>query len=339
MMLRILHFHDNYLHSTDYISSEKLFNGVTQMKNILKFKYLVVLILLNINLFTGCGTVEQTIYLGDVEVNAPVSPPPTHINVNKEVGNVTFSPRFAVLTSKNIISGSTEDRYYKTFRFNDDESYKPKNDNLNWTLSKYLFGLDIDVKLAEKFSLFGGFHFSSGDNKNLAGGNFGIGIHNHIESPVIRLDLGLTFQKYEYFAVTIVHTKSTSIFGSDEYWEIYGDKGSTTNINPFISLTINSDYNSGSINWFIPIGFFTQNLLGFKPGTTNFPMFPFFIDYTKVDKRSDMLAGFLYINPGVSISLYEDMKILISAKTIREIVSTGTDEWFIMPSVQIDFQL
>ncbi|MFO7524513.1 MAG: hypothetical protein R6W68_03585 [Ignavibacteriaceae bacterium] len=309
------------------------------MKNILTFTYSLVSIFWAINLLTGCGTIEQTIYLGDVEVNAPVSPPPTHINVNKEVGNVTFSPRFTVLTSNNKITGSTEDRYNRTFRFSDDDFYIAKSENLEWILSKFIFGLDIDVKLAEKFSLFGGFHFSSGDNKNLAGGNFGIGIHNHLESPVIRLDLGMTIQKYEYFAVTIVHTKSTSIFGSGEYWDIYGDKGSTTNLNPFIALTFNSDYDSGLINWFIPVGFFTQNLLGFKPGTTNYPMFPFFMEYTKVDKRSDMLAGFLYINPGVSISLYKDMKILISAKTIREIVATGTDEWFFMPSVQIDFQL
>lgn len=41
--------------------------------------FLLTLILI----FIGCASVEQTINLGDVEVSAPIVPPPTHLNINK----------------------------------------------------------------------------------------------------------------------------------------------------------------------------------------------------------------------------------------------------------------
>jgi len=44
--------------------------------------------------FFGCATVEHTIFLGDVEVVAPITPPPTHININKEKEMLQFHPDF-----------------------------------------------------------------------------------------------------------------------------------------------------------------------------------------------------------------------------------------------------
>ena len=309
------------------------------MKKIYINKTVLLFLVIILFLFFGCATVEQTIYLGDVEVNAPICPPPTHINVNKDVGNVTISPRFAIINSNAKIIGSTEDRYSSVFNFGNDTTYKPKMDNLTWNTSDFTAGIDIDYKVWQNFSIFGGFNYSGDRHTSLMGGNIGVGFHNHMLNPVVRLDFGITIQDYHYTAITIVHTKTTSIFGSDEYWNIYADRGSSTNINPFGTLTINSSYDSSLFNWFITGGFFTQNLLGFEPGSTSYPLFPFPVIYTRVDERSDMLAGFVYLNPGISISLNQQIRLLISAKINYEVLATNSNQWYVMPAAQFDFQL
>jgi hypothetical protein len=300
----------------------------------------VLLILASAILYlSGCGTIEQTIYLGDVDVNAPICPPPTHININKDAGNVTISPRFSVINSNTKIIGSTEDRYIYNYNFSNDTIYQAKTNNLTWNTSNYTIGLDIDYKVWQNLSIFGGFDYSGDGQTNLMGGNIGIGFHNHAINPVVRIDIGLTIQDYNYTAITIVQTKTTSIFGNDEYWEIYADKGRSTNINPFGTITINSSYDSSLFNWFITGGFFTQNLLGFEPGTTSYPLFPFPVSYTRVDERSDMLAGFVYLNPGISISLNQQIRLLLSAKINYEVLAAKTEKWYVMPAAQFDFQL
>ncbi len=292
--------------------------------------------------FAGCTTVE-TIYLGDVDVNAPICPPPTHININKEVGDVTISPRFAINTNKSTIDGATEDRYTSEYDFENDSVYKAKPKNLTWNISNFTVGVDLDYKVWETFSIFGGVNYSAGGTTGLVGGNIGISFHDHIANPMIRLDMGLTIQEYEFTAITIVHTETSSFFGHNEDWNIYADKGSVTNFNPFGTLTVNSTNDSSQFNWFVSAGFFTQNLLGFEPGTKTRPIyalpFPFPIETkTKVDTRSDMLAGFLFINPGISISLSEEIKILLSLKINHEMLATDSDKWFIYSAAQIDFQ-
>ena len=309
------------------------------MKKLYKKTIVLLFLLFTIFFVFGCATVEQTIYLGDVEVNAPICPPPTHLNINKDAGNVTISPRFTATGNNTTIVGSTEGRYNRIFELGNDSTYRAKFNNLNWNVSKYTFGLDIDLKVSKAFSIFGGFNYSGDGNTSLMGGNIGIGFHNHAINPVVRFDVGITIQDYNYTAITIVHTKTTSIFGTDEYWSIFGDQGSSTNINPFGTLTINSTYDSSFFNWFFTVGFFTQNLLGFEPGTTSYPILPFVITYTEIDTRSDMLAGFLYLNPGISLSLNRQIRLLLSAKINYEVLATNTTQIYVMPSVQMDFQL
>jgi hypothetical protein len=289
--------------------------------------------------FSGCATVEQTIYLGDVNVNAPISPPPTHLNVNKRVGSIIISPKFSFIKNNTIINGSTSNPYTGTFRFSNDSTYRTKTKNLQWSVSNYTIGADLDLKISKGFSIFGGINFSGNSDQNLTGGNFGIGFHNHDENPIIRFDIGLTIQEYDFNAITIVHTKTESIFGSDEYWDIYSDRAKTTNINPFGTLTINSSSDSSFLNWFVTGGYFTQNLLGFTPGTYSYPLFPFAVSYTKIDTRSDMLAGFLYFNPGITLSFWPEARFVLSVKMLDEISATSGSGIIFMPSAQIDFQL
>lgn len=304
---------------------------------VIQFSCLLIISLV----FIGCVTVEQTIYLGDAEVKAPIIPPPTHININKEVGSITISPRFSFLTSTNKISGSTEGRYTGTFKINDTTFYKSNKQNLEWEPYKYSAGLDLDLKILKSVSLFGGINTSGGYQRSSMGGNFGIGFHNHDESNIMRLDVGVSIQEYDFTAVTVVQTKTTYVWGDqDEFWNIYADRGRSTNINPFITLTINSSYDPSFFNWFVLGGYFTQNLLGYKPGSYSIPLFfplPLGGTYTQIDKRSDMLAGFLYFNPGISLSFNDNTKVLLSTRIMNEVLSSTSKQWYIMPSLQLDF--
>lgn len=302
----------------------------------------ICLLMIGILSFVGCATVEQTIYLGDVEVSAPIITPPSHININKQVGDVTISPRFSILTNTDKMSGSTAERYTGTFKIDDSTFYRAKKQNLEWEPYQLTAGLDLDLKISQSISIFGGMNLSNGNNKNSLGGNVGLGFHNHDKEYIIRMDLGLTIQEYDFTAVTIVQTKTTYIWGDeDEFWDIFADKGSTTNVNPFITLTINSSYQYGLLDWFITGGYFTQNLLGYKPGSYSIPLFfplPIVGTYTKIDKRSDMTAGFLYLNPGLSFNLSNELNLSLSAKIMNEVSSTSSTHWYVMPALQINYQ-
>lgn len=306
--------------------------------NFLKVNFLLALVLI----FIGCASVEQTIYLGDVEVGAPIVPPPTHINVNKESGSITISPRFSVMSSKSKLSGRTDGKYVGSFKIDDSTYYSPRQQNLEWNPFSYTAGLDLDIKVSNSVSLFGGINTSGNGSLSLMGGNFGLGLHGQSEDSQIRLDLGFTVQEYDFTAITIVQTKTTYIWGDTEQTlDIYADKGSVTNINPFATLTISSANDSGFFNWFIIGGYFTQNLLGYEPGSFSFPLFfPLPIGtYTQIDKRSDMMTGFLYFSPGITLALNDQFYILLSTKIMKEVVSTSSKQWIAMPGLQINFQL
>ncbi|HSP87040.1 MAG TPA: hypothetical protein VLN45_02820 [Ignavibacteriaceae bacterium] len=308
------------------------------MKKKILYRLFSIFILVSFFYLTGCATVEQTIYLGEAQVTAPLTIPPTHLNINKETGSITFSPKVSVLTNGMKMVGVAGDRYSYSFRFPDSSEYRAKKENLEWDPLKYNFGLDIDWKVGDHVSLFGGINSSAGKNINLEGGNIGIGFHNQDQNSVIRFDIGLNIQKYNYFAVSIVHTKESSIFGDSEYWDIFGDKGSSVNFNPFISLTMNSSYDPGFINYFGTIGIFSQSLLDFEPGETDYKFFPFIIYQSTVDERAGFISYSFYANPGVSFSLMENIRFVISTKFLAEL-STSNSRWFIIPSAQLDFQL
>jgi len=308
------------------------------MKKKILYRLFSKFIVINFLYLTGCVTVEQTIYLGDAVVNAPFTHPPTHLNINKETGDITFSPKFSVITNPAKMKGTASNRYNNHYRISDSSYYGANKENLEWNPLKYNFGLDIDFKIGDHISIFGGVHSSADNNINLEGGNIGIGFHSHNQNPITRFDIGLNIQKYDYFAVSIVHTKESSIFGDSEYWDIYGDKGNSVNFNPFISLTMNSSYDPGFINYFGTIGVFSQSLLDFEPGETDYKFFPFIIYQSTVDERAGYISYSFYANPGLSFSLAENIRFVMSAKFLTEL-STSKSKLFIIPSAQLDFQL
>lgn len=284
----------------------------------------------------GCSVVQE-IYLGDVEVGAPVTPPPTHVTIDKESSPVTVSFKLINLPGPKVIHTSTDGHYGQSVKLSDTIEYRAKTNNLDWNIAGNLLGADVDFKIWKSVAFFGGIHFPIGKGSNLLGGNIGIGIHSYDKNPNIRFDLGLGIQKYDFKAITIIRTKGTSFFENIDDIAVYEDRGSTTNLNPFLTMTLNSSDKLSLINYFFTVGYFTQNLLGFYPGETHSSS-PFY-SQTTFDERSDCTCGFLYLNPGITYAFDQQFNIIVSAKILKEMTKTELGNWLIMPSLQVDIQL
>ncbi len=285
----------------------------------------------------GCVNVEETIYLGDVKVNGPLMTPPEHINNNKHLGDVTISPRFSAISNTKKITGTTDDRYTGSFNFPDQSKYSANRENLEWNLSPYNVGADIDIAVSRSFSIFGGLIVSAGkNNTSFTGGNFGIGLRSTDNDQTLRVDFGLNIHEFDYYAVTIVQTKETSLFGSKQYTNIYCDKGNSVNINPFLTLSVYSSSARNLINYSGSLGFFTQSLLDFNPGETNYEYFPLIYEKTTVDRRANYTAYFFYLAPGLIFTINPQMNLTVSAKILKEFLS-DSGGIIAIPSVQMDF--
>lgn len=306
------------------------------MKKILCYSILLVFSAVVMRILSGCSIVQE-IYIGDVEVNAPLTPPPAHITAEKETSSVKMSFYYSNLPNRRRISTTTNGRLTHSVKLTETTSYTPKKNNLDWTIPVGIIGANLDIRLGKSVSIFGGFRFPCGSRNSNAGGNAGLGFHSYGSNPATRLDVGFNFQKYDFAATTIVRTQ-TSFFNSvNESVVMFEDRGSSTNINPFLTLTINSTDAQSIINYFFSIGYFTQNLLGFTPGETNYssPMGTTII----ADERADCVCGFLYMNPGLTFTYDRQLNILISAKLLKEMTPSDFDVWLIMPSIQLDFAL
>jgi len=283
-------------------------------------------------------TVQQTLYLGDVKVNAPITPPPTHVNIKHKAGDITVSPKFVINTNQKIVS-NPDDSYRDVINLPDRTNYRTKDNNLEWTLPPMVAGVDFDAAATDYFSVFGGIHFSNTDKKDLVGGNFGIGIFSQAKNPAARFDIGISFQRYSYDAVTIVKTKTTTNGQSTEDMFLFHDRGDATNVNPFLSFSINSVNENSPLNYFFSLGYFTQKLLNFEPHEN-------YLDYTlfgtrvyTTDLRTETMCGFFTLNPGFVYEFSDKMRFVCGVKILKEVLALkGYNDWVIIPAVQIDFQ-
>lgn len=315
------------------------------MKKIASFSVLTTLIFAG-SLFSGCDTVkvEETIYLGDVDVQAPINTPPIRtIHRSTLPNDIKISPKFVINNNKNI-STSTSSSFYKSLKPGD--SLRPffRENNLDWSFPDMVAGLDIEFPVTKNLFFTGGFHFSNINNQSAIGGAFGLGIGGLSAVSAFRVDAGVLVQKHLYTAQTVVKRVETYSDGSKkEFISIYQDNSTTTNFNPYITLTYNSAYES-PVNFYISGGYFAQNLLGFVPanyvGDNPFlsPFQNFGVEYIKTDKRSDVSVGFYMLSPGVIYRFAENANALVGIKFLKAVSGdTKADEWMLMPSIQIDF--
>jgi hypothetical protein len=314
------------------------------MKKVMSFIHLIILV--SIFILPGCDTVkvEETIYLGNVDVQAPINTPPVRTIQRTTIPNAfKISPKFVINNNKNI-STSTSSSFYKSLSPGD--SLRPffRENNLDWSFPDMVAGLDIELPVGKNVFFTGGFHFANINNQSALGGAFGIGIGSLSEVSAFRIDGGVLVQKHLFTAETVVKRTETYNDGSKkDFISIYKDEATSTNFSPYITLTYNSAYET-PLNFYISGGYFSQNLLGYVPsnyaGDNPFliPFHSFGIEYIRTDKRNDVSVGFYLISPGVIYKFMDNASALVGIKLLKAVSGdTKTDEWFMMPAIQVDF--
>lgn len=292
--------------------------------------------------YAGCETVkvEETLYLGNVDVQAPVNTPPVRVLMRTDTpAEIKVSPKLVFSNNKNIRT-STGNNFYSSLKPTD--TLKPffREENLDWSFPSVLAGFDLEVPMSSKTFFTAGFHFSNMNNQSSIGGEVGLGFGSNNGTMGIRFDAGILIQSYLFQAQTVIKTIERYENGtSKEFVSIYDDNSSTTNINPFVTLHMNSDF-GGMFDFYIGAGYFSQSLLGFTP--TNYLSRPWWVpnrDYIRSDKRSSVNLGFIQISPGLIIKLMENTHALIGVKVLKTVGNdTKAEDWLMLPSFQVDFQ-
>jgi hypothetical protein len=281
----------------------------------------------------GCATVEETLYLRQAEVTGPIVCPPIHLTDTTDAPSLTVSPKFTYNTQKTF-TGDIEQR---TSYYFIDTVFVPLENSLEWNIATINAGIDFDLALSQKFAITFGAVYSSTSTYNSWGGNIGIGFFSYKDESALRLDAGIQINTMQYDAYTVVHTKVTSIWGDvDEYTGFYHDVGSSTQVDPYFSLTYNTAYKNWPVNLFINAGYSVQRLFNFEPKTNYW----YWGSYTSTDLRGSSTAGFINFTPGIYFFFGESNRILLGSRFFLEtLVDKGNPRLFVLPMLQFDFRI
>lgn len=316
------------------------------------FKKILNIILPSIIFFGCAGTIQEKIYLQEVEVSGPINHPPVRVTQNRAANQVTFSPKLFINTEKKIDSRISHSKVNErgiyqvdtisigpdnwTFRESLSNRYDYKGKNLHWNLPDAYFGVDMDFPLSRTLSLAGSLNFSSVNNQELIGGSVGFGLSKEGQNSAFRFDFGVSFQEYAFDAETVVIT-TYSDFGSQATDIIfYHDVNKNKDVNLYGSVTINS-ISKTSFNYFVTLSYFSQTLLDFEP-TENNPEYYFWgpARYTS-DLRGEASTSYLSISPGIYHNLSKDIRLLLGFSLLKDLgMEESSESIIILPVLKFD---
>ncbi len=305
----------------------------------------------------GCGTVTQTLYLQNVEVNGPVNQPPLHITDHQKSGTVTLSAGFNFNTNKQVTgrvekhSPVNKNGYYQfdTVTSGNTRSYYQSagnvynfaGSNLQWDIPDLTVNINGDFAVSNHLALSLGLNYSVQNQSSLWGGNAGLGIYSKSAGGAFRFDAGVLWQTMQYNASTVVVTVEKLFSGpADTSISFFLDRNTNTGFNPYIMFTYNSTYSGSPVNFFLNLEYFSQTILDFKPSSPNPDFYPFGISVIRNDQRGEATAVFLSGAAGLYINLNENTRLNLGARVLRETqIENSSASLFVMPVFQIDMRL
>ncbi len=308
-------------------------------------------------LFGGCTTVTQTIYIQNVKVDGPINQPPVHVTDNNQNTSMTISPKFYLNTtntstaSLNHTNVNRNGNFQVDTVFNSDGtwSYKESNTNtyqfngknLSWNLPSFYAGLDVDLPMSRSVSISGSFNFSNQENINLLGGSVGLGFHNQNKYSTMRIDVGLTFQEYWYDAATVVVTETQPVFG-DKITTItfFRDTNKNTSVNPYITVTYNSNFEESPVNFYLGLSYFGQTLFDYEPSNLNPTYYPFTTTTVSTETNNKISTAYLGINPGIYTKISDNSRIIFGVSILRNLeMENPSNSLFVIPMLKFDMLL
>ena len=305
----------------------------------------------------GCNTVTQTIYLQNVEVNGPVNQPPLHVTNDQKKGDVTLTADFNFNTNKQV-SGRIERHspvnkfgFYQIDTISSTDSwrysqatgnvYNYDGKNLEWNIPELSVNINADFCVSNHLALALGLNYSVQNQRDLLGGNAGLGIYSQQGNGAFRIDVGVLWQTMAYSASTVVITLDTPYRGStDTTISFFQDNSTSRNFNPYIMFTYNSTFKESQVNFFFNLAYFSQTILDFEPSSPNPEFYPFGTTLIRSDQRGEATAVFVSGAAGVYIDLNDITRLSIGARVFHETqIEEASKSLYVMPVFQIDMRL
>lgn len=315
-------------------------------------KYLFVSFFVLFWLLTGCTSVQNTIYLQDLEVTSPISVPPLLLTTAAGQQKATFSPKFYINNAR-IVEGSTNpppvnsSGFYQVDTVNGElvksygNTYRYGKKNMKWNIPDVMAGFDLNFPLSSVISFNTGLNLSNASSVTLLGGSFGISLSTAADNVGFRMNTGFNFQQFSYRALTIVESEYKPFFGTPRTTVYFFDdhgKGSTMNF--YISVTGNSDLPDFLLNFYLGLSYFHQDIVDFEVKSPDLTRFPFFIAST-IDARGEYASSFFGINPGIYKNLGDQVRIIGGINMVFGLtdLQNATRTSFILPFVKMEFSL
>lgn len=304
--------------------------------------------------FTGCVSIDQTIYLQDLKVNGAFPQPPLHLNNGPKSQKVAITPYYTVNTRQSLngrIDGHSlvnANGVYQVdtirngqgavtgFSPSGNNSYPFQGRNLKWNLADNSYGVDIDFKIADSWALSAGLNYSTLGSQSFGGGNLGVGIMFGDSDIAGRLEGGVRLQTISYEAVSAVVTSYSMLFTADQNPTVnfFEDRATDSHVNFYASVTLNTTLKS-LMNGFVQAAICNQTLADYQPYEYLAPVIP--INYQRTDTRTQNSASFMILTPGLIWRLSEKARLHTGA---RFVFTNGIEfsdmDWTVMPVAQFE---
>lgn len=309
-------------------------------------------------LYAGCGTVEDKVFLQRAEVSGPVYQPPIVMTGARPDSTVTLSAKFFG-GSKNRIHAkmsTTSEVSPSDFFQNDDKPFEDWNwdegpgskslHNLRWNLPDFYAGVDADLPLGKSISLLLGFSYSTAASTNLYGGSIGLTAFSFKDGIGARLGFGASLQQYSYDAYSLLVRRTipnNEVESQTTY--LLHDVDVNSNINFYLNLTVNSEYKTFPLNFFLSLGYFNQQLLDFEPSEpynkADDLSVDLFTHHITTDARGEASNSYLSLTPGIYIKLTDIHRVVLGAGILRTVsgLQNSTSKWLVVPMMKFDFML
>lgn len=299
---------------------------------------------------SSCTTIKDTIYVQDVNVKGLVTQPPLNITV-KDTASFTISPKFFINTKKSyngLIEGHTkvnssgffqidtivngnEIKYTETPGAN---VHDFKGENLHWSIPDYFISVDVDLPLSRRVVLSGGFNLSSKDKTNLYGYRAGLGFIAAKDNIGLRIDGGIIIQKYTFEAASVIIRNYEN---SESQVYFFMDKESSTNINGYFSLTLNTYYENFPVNFLLNAGYSGQSLIDYSPADPDNRYYIHSPSYRITDLRGEAFASFVNLSPGFYAKINNWVRFVFAVRFFFELdIEDSESSNFIIPMMQLD---
>jgi hypothetical protein len=287
----------------------------------------------------GCiSSQETTITLLGIKSDAAINQPPVFVTENPRSGRLDISGGFSISGGGDYRGQLRDTSGVPSAQVG--PLFTPGVGNVRWTPAEGMAAFNLQYMLSSSFAFTGGFNYAWGKRQDAWGGNLGLGLVTSTAKTAFRLDAGVMIRQISQNALTMVHTRTTSVFGGvSEQTGVFLDHTQSTAADFYASMTLNTCNPASPADFFFNLAISQQSLASFTP-RDQLHITPFTGVISVVDQRSDLDATLFLFTPGVVFRAGEQQQIIVGARMVGNFASEeleSTIRW--VPFVQVSFTL